>query len=371
MKVIVVGGGIMGLATAWGLHRRGHAVTVYEQGPIPNPLGSSGDQHRLIRYPYGDLTGYARMVRQAYEAWQLLWGDLGAEHYHASGTLCVVRDGQSGWVRQAAVDLGRMHLPFEELGAAEVAERYPFIDTHDVRHALHTPSGGVLFPERITAALAKHLRIEGHGVFAQTPVAGVDAARAIVRLADGKADGGDAVVVAAGPWADRLVPGLRGRVTPSRQVAVYLDPPAAYAKAWAAAPMILDQVEATSGGFYAVPPVAGTGLKIGDHTFSRAGDPDRDRDASEDDIARVTGLCRGRLKAFEDYRPVRGKTCFYTVTEDERFIAERQDRGWILSPCSGHGFKFGAIIGLAAADAIDGGREASSLAEWAAGRQAA
>ena len=51
MRVIVVGGGIMGLACAWALVRRGHQVTLYEQGPLPNPLGSSHDQHRLIRLP--------------------------------------------------------------------------------------------------------------------------------------------------------------------------------------------------------------------------------------------------------------------------------------------------------------------------------
>ena len=66
MKAIVVGGGIMGLATAWGLAREGHTVELFEQGPLPNPLASSMDEHRLIRHPYGDHAGYARMIDQAY-----------------------------------------------------------------------------------------------------------------------------------------------------------------------------------------------------------------------------------------------------------------------------------------------------------------
>ena len=57
MKAIVVGGGIMGLATAWALAREGHAVELFEQGPLPNPLASSMDEHRLIRHPYGDQRG--------------------------------------------------------------------------------------------------------------------------------------------------------------------------------------------------------------------------------------------------------------------------------------------------------------------------
>jgi len=37
MKVCVAGGGIAGLATAWALTKRGHEVTLIEQGAIPNP----------------------------------------------------------------------------------------------------------------------------------------------------------------------------------------------------------------------------------------------------------------------------------------------------------------------------------------------
>jgi glycine/D-amino acid oxidase-like deaminating enzyme len=62
MKVIVIGGGIMGLCTAWALRRAEHEPVLYEQGPIPNPLASSCDEHRLTRFTYGAMTGYARMV---------------------------------------------------------------------------------------------------------------------------------------------------------------------------------------------------------------------------------------------------------------------------------------------------------------------
>jgi glycine/D-amino acid oxidase-like deaminating enzyme len=41
MKAIIVGGGIVGLATAWALARDGHEVELFEQGPLPNPLASS------------------------------------------------------------------------------------------------------------------------------------------------------------------------------------------------------------------------------------------------------------------------------------------------------------------------------------------
>lgn len=49
MKTIIVGGGIVGLSAAWALKRAGADVSVVEQGALPNPLGTSVDQHRLIR----------------------------------------------------------------------------------------------------------------------------------------------------------------------------------------------------------------------------------------------------------------------------------------------------------------------------------
>ena len=59
------------------------------------------------------------------------------------------------------------------------------------------------------------------------------------------------------------------------------------------------------------------------------------------------------------------------MTEDERFLVEkRAARGWVMSPCSGHGFKFGALMGLELARTIASGRDASTHARWAAGLEA-
>lgn len=50
MRITIVGAGIMGLTTAWGLAKRGHQVTLVEQAAtIPSSLAASGDQHRMIR----------------------------------------------------------------------------------------------------------------------------------------------------------------------------------------------------------------------------------------------------------------------------------------------------------------------------------
>ena len=92
MKVVVVGAGISGLSTAWSLVKRGHAVTLLEQGAsIPNPLAASGDHHRIIRRANPSGSGNGRAITEAYDAWDELWADLGAEHHDPRGFLCVSR----------------------------------------------------------------------------------------------------------------------------------------------------------------------------------------------------------------------------------------------------------------------------------------
>jgi glycine/D-amino acid oxidase-like deaminating enzyme len=367
LRIIIVGGGIMGLCSAWALRRAGHEIVLYEQASIPNPLGSSCDQHRLIRYTYGDMTGYARMVALAYAAWQRLWDDLGRSHYHETGTLAIARE-HDDWVQQSRRGLADLAVPFEIWQPDEIAARLPFLDLGAARFALYTPTGGVLLAERILADLADHLRAGGVDLRTQAPVRDLDPARATLRVADGRQDGGDLLIVAAGPWTGRLLPALAARITPSRQATAYLEPPAEHLEAWRRAPAVLDQMEAARGGFYAVPPVAGTALKVGDHGFSLRGQPDQDREPTAADIQSALAMARVRLGGFERYRVLDARTCFYSIAEDERFVVEPIGRAWVLAGFSGHGFKFGAAVGEMLAQTVAGAVAPAALTDWAAGR---
>ena len=79
----------MGLCAARALLKKNISVQLFEQFEIPNSKGSSSDNHRLIRYPYGAQQGYMLMVREAYYAWDDLWQDLGRAFYTQTGTLVI------------------------------------------------------------------------------------------------------------------------------------------------------------------------------------------------------------------------------------------------------------------------------------------
>src|SRR5262245_1479309 len=326
----------MGLGSAWALARAGHSVTVYGQGPVPHPRGASIDQPRLSRHPYGERLGYMRMVSEAYKVWDQLWADLGERLYAPTGTL-VLDSTEAGWAQRSAEALAALGLTLEQLSPAAIERRFPLLAAQDVVRGFYVGTGGALLAHRIVDALARHLTGRGVGILPGARVAAIDPARARVVLEDGATVEADALVVAAGAWVTRLVPAFAARVTPSRQVVVYLEPPAALATAWRAAPMILDI--APDAGFYLVPPVLGTGLKVGDHRFTRAGDPDEPREAREAEARAVFELCRTRLRSFERYRLAGSRVCFYTLEPDERLLIEAQGPTWILSACSGHAFK--------------------------------
>jgi glycine/D-amino acid oxidase-like deaminating enzyme len=370
MKITIVGGGIMGLCAAWALARDGHAMTVFEQGPVPNPLGSSVDEHRLIRHPYGGERGYTRMINAAYAAWDLLWADIGTRLYAPTGTL--VLDRGDAWTAGTAASLTAEDISFQRLDPDAAARRFHLLDLGDVSAALLLNSGGTLFAGGIVAALARHLPSRGATIRTSAPVRSADPDRARVTLANSETVDADLLIVAAGPWVPRLLPELGKRVTPSRQVVVYLTPPADIANLWLQHPMILD-IDPSSG-FYLVPPRplphgGVSGLKLGDHSFTLSGDPDRDRQATAEEAAHIVRRVGRRLRRIDRYVIREAKTCFYDVEPRERFIVEPLGaQGWVMSGFSGHGFKFAALLGLELARVIGGKGAAVSLTEWAAGR---
>src|SRR6266851_2005879 len=311
MKAIIVGGGIMGLGTAWALAREGHDVELFEQAELPNPLASSMDEHRLIRHPYGEHIGYARMIDDAYAAWDVVWRDLGQRHYAPTGTLALSGNG-ADWAERSAATLAAIGRPMTELPVAELPRRFPLLDAGGVAHD------------------------------------------------------GDVVIVAAGAWIGRLLPPLGRRLVPSRQMVIYFDLPDDQRAAWSKGPMIIEKTGDV--GLYLVPPMEGRGFKVGDHEFSRRGDPAAERSASEDEIRPLLERCRSLFHGFERWRTDRLKVCFYTVTDDERFVVEKLGgKGWVMSPCSGHGFKFAALMGLELARTIASERNPAAHARWAAG----
>lgn len=374
---LVLGAGIMGLSAAWGLCRAGFSVTVLDRAVPPSPRGASTDNHRLIRHAYGAEAWYMRMVSDAFTAWDALFDEMNQRLLAPTGVLALSARG-GGWLADSRAALRADGFAVEDLSPGAIAARHPFLRADGLSDGFAMRQGGVLLARRIVAALARHLASRGV-TFRTAEARDADPEHGRVTLSDGTAAEADLLVIAAGPWAPRLVPGLAaGRradrhglgvaapVRATRQVIVDLEPPPEHRAAWAEAPMLLEIDP--DAGFYAVPPVAGTPLKIGDHRFADHGDPDGPPHATPAETAAILALAAPRIAGLHRYRVLSARACHYDVAAEERFLLHPLGaRGFVMSGFSGHGFKFGPLLGLGVAAVASGRAAADAMAAWAAG----
>lgn len=349
MKIIIIGAGIAGLSTAWALTRRGVEVVLLEQGSVPNPLAASGDQHRIIRRAYGAQGGYQRRIDEAYRAWDRVWEELGERHLVDTGFLLLSRSaGDEAQVMYDSLVAGGYDV--EQFDAAETAARYPFLDRESLRFGAFSTEGGVLLCRKIASGILGLLVSAGADVRDHTRVTALDAETGRVRLETGEDLTGDRVVVTAGAWALGLLPSLRQSLTTYRTAVAYLTPPPDLQSAWEQAPVILSTGAPVEG--YVIPPVRGTGLKVGAGVHRQPGEPDHNRVAKPGEGLSLRNLMAPPFARIEEYRVADVVTCAYTFTADEHFFLQEIGKAVAVSACSGHGYKFGAVVGEKVAEGL-------------------
>lgn len=354
MKVAVVGGGVMGAATAWRLRKRGVDVVVFDRYSPPHSHGSSHGDSRIIRTAYFEGAFYVPLLQEAFGLWRELESVSGSRLLTMTGALYIGSSTSEAVVgaQQSANDHG---LDIDVLTAAELRKRYPGHTPRDGDVAVLDRQAGILNPEgAVTAMLAQVPEVRrGHRV---------EQPESLLKEFD-------RVVIAAGPWTPELIPWIPLKV--ERQVHAWLA--IARDATWFAPekfPVFIRQTE-QFGDVYGFPALDGASVKVGRHHDGADTDPEHIKRQVDD-----ADLDPLRLMAATYLRGVSGHvrrtlTCMYTNTPDHDFVidfAPDEPRIVVISACSGHGFKFASVIGDIAADLVCDGGTRRDISHFGAAR---
>jgi len=356
--VIVVGGGVMGCATAASLAGRGAKVLLCEAERIGTLNGSSHGKSRIIRLAYG-APDYIALCRAAYAAWHALEDEAAELLLYTTGGVDIAPPGIATWdnARTAMTAAG---VSFDVLDTAEMHRRFPQFHLADGVMALYQADAGVLHADRCVAALADAARRRGADLREGCRVAAIKLAPGgIAVVAGGETLGADRLVLAGGAQINALLAmiGASLPLTVSLEEVAYFRPRESAPFVAGRFPLFIRHFHdgRLSSGF---PLIRDPGLKLMLEHKSEAETPgrlDALRAIACDLVPGLTGEIFGTA------------TCRYTLTPDEDFVLDRwsgDPRVVIASACSGHGFKFGALFGAALADLALGTNPAIDLSRF-------
>lgn len=339
LETVVIGAGVVGTAAALELARRGHRVVVLEQFELGHERGSSHGPTRIFRLSYKDPT-YVELARQSLIDWQRLDRDSGETLIEFTGGIDI-----GPAAVEVAESLERCEVEFEHLDPDAAKERF------GLRIPAGTPivfqsSYGVIAAQRTVELQTDLARRAGaqfrYGIRVER-VARDDSDGVVLALSNGDTAIASRVILAAGPWTERLAEsvGFEVPLAVTRQQVAY------FSNSFPALPIVIDWREEPR---FLLPPRHGAdGVRAGFHALGPVVDPEDGPFAP--DPAEAAKL----REWLEDLTGVSHETlglepCLYTNAPGEDFILQKQGPVTLVSACSGHGFKFAPRIGRAAVD---------------------
>lgn len=340
VDVVVVGGGVMGLATAWQLTRRGRRPVVFERFGRGHAVGASHGATRNYNDAYVE-EHYLDLLARSRDGWEDLGRVDGEPLLRSHGLVTHGAVDVAGLARR----LGERGVVTHVLDGRDAARRWSGMRFE--AEVLWSPHAGVI---RAAAALGELERriVDGGGeVRWRTPVAhiGEDPAGVVLDLVDGTRINAEAAVVTAGAWTA----GLLGRMgLPA--LTVTEETPAHFAPltdaAWPSFNHYVDPA-AYPGTVYGMP-TPGEGVKVGFHRVGDDVDPDA-RPHRPTHQLRLADYVREWMPGLDAASAV-PISCTYTSTDDGTFVLDRRGRVVVGAGFSGHGFKFAPGVGAVLAD---------------------
>ena len=202
--VLIIGGGIMGAASAFFLRQRGHSVTLLERDQIGQYASgvNFGNVRRQGRY-----LGQLELANRSWALWkrlpELIDDDL---EFIASGHMRVCyREDEIAELEAYAAAPEAAQLDLKIYRGAELHKRFPFLGP-DVKGGSYAPHDGHANPRLAAPAFARAARRLGAQIEEQTEVAEVQkvGGEFSVSTTDGRQFSAAQLLITAGAWGQKL-----------------------------------------------------------------------------------------------------------------------------------------------------------------------
>ena len=370
--VIVVGLGTVGAATCMELSRRGVSVVGLDAFRPPHQRGSHHGESRSIRRAYLEGTGYVPMVLRAWELWRRLEKDAGRDLLVKTGNLTL--SPPTGPALTGMLESARAYgIPFEELTAAEVRQRWPQLNPPDNFGGGLEKEAGVLFPEKSIHTFLSESEKAGATLRFNERVDHWESTGDHISIRTTKRIYyGGRLVLAAGARNSLLGKGMF--IKPKRVPVLWVDPPHPSGFRLGEIPVNFWQLPFTrisSEPFYheiySLPVIRPGGrVKVAAHSPLADSDPDMTADdVTVDELAPINNFIDNFIPSLSA-RNLSLHTCYYSSTPDGDFIlGPLSEHPHVFSAAlAGHGFKFAPVLGEIMADMTMGHAPSFDLSKF-------
>ncbi len=202
--VLVIGGGIVGCATAYAVAKAGHRVTLIEQFKVGHAFGSSHGPSRIIRLAY-DGADYVRMAQASYAAWRMLEAEANVSLLEVIGGYDIGVPGTEAiaGIRNTFVQTG---VPFEEMTGTQLMARFPQMHISENMEVLYQADYGLLHADACVSAFTEQAKFHGATIVEDERVTGIHPSTTQIEVqTTHQRYSADRIIICAGLWMNKVL----------------------------------------------------------------------------------------------------------------------------------------------------------------------
>jgi monomeric sarcosine oxidase len=349
--ICIVGGGIMGTATAYALSQMSDKkILLIDRYGIGNDRCSSNDINRVFRYSYGNDQYYTKMAVESEILWKQLMKETGQQLLIPTGLLML--EGQDNnanrFCKSSHDTLKKLKLGAREYNGPELAERFP---QFHAERGFFDPHGAVLLASKSLEEFASQARLHGVTTINKQIASLPTKFKPEILTREGETIRAKKTVVTIGPWTNDLLHIGLPAMTPTRQQVLYLRPKQ-YPERFKpeVCPIFFTDYH------YGLPSAGIEGVKVSNKQLNDPVNPETaKRTVDPDQIEQCRAACRKFVPDLADGGLVHSKVCLYDMTQNSDFVidADPENHDIVYGyGFSGHGFKFAPLIGKLLAELV-------------------